>query len=39
MIKKLCMFCYVNTAYSSKRSIPVACDECIIKNAQNWKVS
>jgi hypothetical protein len=35
-IKKLCGFCYKNTAYISKHGIPAMCDECI---ALNWKVA
>ena len=35
MIKKLCEFCYTNTAYISKHGIPAMCDSCIVLN---WKV-
>ena len=34
MIKKICEFCYQNTAYISKRGIPAMCDNCI---AKNWR--
>ena len=36
MIKKICEFCYQNTAYISKRGIPAMCDNCIVLN---WKIT
>jgi hypothetical protein len=35
MIKKLCEICFTNTAFTTKRSIPAMCNDCI---ELNWRV-